>query len=231
MHYYQFNIGDYAKHTRHLTNNEDLAYRRLLDLYYLNEEAPTSDIKKLARLINMRGCEEEIQNVLDDFFELNGESWVNSRVDKELLSYSGKAERARENGKKGGRPPQRQTASKKAEKKIDETQIMAYMPLTGDLTFELRKSQTDKWITLYPSVDLASEVNKMIGWLDANPTKKKTKTGIIRFMNTWLSKEQDRGGNVQPISQTDNSQFIDQTNEMFDRSQAAKQRIAQRSKL
>jgi len=35
MHYYQFNIGDYASHTRHLSDLEDLAYRRLLDAYYL----------------------------------------------------------------------------------------------------------------------------------------------------------------------------------------------------
>ena len=38
MHYYSFNIGDYASHTRHLTAIEDLAYRRLLDLYYLHEQ-------------------------------------------------------------------------------------------------------------------------------------------------------------------------------------------------
>lgn len=33
----------------------------------------------------------------------------------------------------------------------------------------------------------------MKGWLDANPTKCKTKKGILRFVNTWLSKEQDKG--------------------------------------
>jgi len=34
----------------------------------------------------------------------------------------------------------------------------------------------------------------MKGWLDANPAKRKTKKGILRFVNTWLSKEQDKGG-------------------------------------
>ena len=38
MHFYSFNIGDYASHTRHLTPMEDLAYRRLLDIYYLHEQ-------------------------------------------------------------------------------------------------------------------------------------------------------------------------------------------------
>ncbi|NDC25981.1 MAG: DUF1376 domain-containing protein, partial [Proteobacteria bacterium] len=34
MHYYPFHVGDYQAHTAHLTNTEDLAYRRMLDLYY-----------------------------------------------------------------------------------------------------------------------------------------------------------------------------------------------------
>ena len=104
MFYYQFNIGDYAKHTRHLTNNEDLAYRRMLDMYYLNEEPIVNNIKKLARLIDMRGCEEDIQNVLDDFFQLSEGAWVNTRVERELEAYAAKGEKARANGKKGGRP-------------------------------------------------------------------------------------------------------------------------------
>jgi len=32
MHYYQFNIGDYSSHTRHLSLIEDAIYRRLLDI-------------------------------------------------------------------------------------------------------------------------------------------------------------------------------------------------------
>ena len=34
----------------------------------------------------------------------------------------------------------------------------------------------------------------MKGWLDANPTKRKTSRGIKRFVNSWLAKEQDKGG-------------------------------------
>ena len=44
MHYFQFNIGDYASHTRHLTLMEDLAYRRLLDLYYMREGCLVGDV-------------------------------------------------------------------------------------------------------------------------------------------------------------------------------------------
>lgn len=143
MHYYQFNIGDYAKHTRHLTNNEDLAYRRILDYYYLNEEAPTSDIKKLARLINMRGCEDDILNVLEDFFSLDGEVWVNSRVDKELSDYAGKADRARENGKKGGRPPAKKKVGSVENKKPSKKEPLDFELWTSKPSDQVLK----EWIS------------------------------------------------------------------------------------
>jgi len=38
MNYYPFHVGDYAAHTAHLEPMEDLAYRRMLDVYYLREE-------------------------------------------------------------------------------------------------------------------------------------------------------------------------------------------------
>lgn len=104
MYYYKFNIGDYAKCTRHLSNLEDLAYRRLLELYYSDESPLTNDVKKLSRLIMMRENEQEVSNVLDDFFFLDDDQWKQNRVEKELDEYRAKAETARGNGKKGGRP-------------------------------------------------------------------------------------------------------------------------------
>lgn len=46
--------------------------------------------------------------------------------------------------------------------------------------------------SLYPAVNVAQELRAMCGWLLANPTK--TKAGITRFINSWLAKCQDRGG-------------------------------------
>ena len=37
MIWYKFYLGDYITHTNHLSDAEDLAYRRLLDLYYMSE--------------------------------------------------------------------------------------------------------------------------------------------------------------------------------------------------
>lgn len=52
----------------------------------------------------------------------------------------------------------------------------------------------DKYTELYPAVDIHQQFRNIIGWCDSNPTKRKTKTGVKRFINAWLTKEQDRGG-------------------------------------
>ena len=100
MHYYSFNIGDYASHTRHLSAMEDLAYRRLLDLYYLHEQPLNERLTTVARAINMRENETEVQAVLEEFFELEeGTGWVNRRADEEIAKYHSKLEAASRAGK------------------------------------------------------------------------------------------------------------------------------------
>ena len=95
MHYYSFNIGDYASHTRHLSAIEDLAYRRLLDLYYLHEQPLNERSTTVARLINLRDNQVEVQAILEEFFELvEGTGWINQRADGEIAKYHGKLEAA-----------------------------------------------------------------------------------------------------------------------------------------
>ena len=94
MHYYQFNIGDYKSHTEHLTDFEDLAYRRMLDWYYLHETPLPSDAAEIARLIRMRSHTESIAVVLQEFFERTDKGWVNSRADQELAKAGEKSSKA-----------------------------------------------------------------------------------------------------------------------------------------
>lgn len=99
MHYYQFNIGDYASHTRHLNPIEDIAYRRLLDAYYLQERPLNVGITSVARQINMREYEAEVKLVLEEFFSLTDDGWVNQRADREIAHYKAKVEQASRAGK------------------------------------------------------------------------------------------------------------------------------------
>ena len=50
------------------------------------------------------------------------------------------------------------------------------------------------WQRAYPAVNVHQELMAMESWCDANPTKRKTKGGIKRFINLWLSKAQNQGG-------------------------------------
>ena len=51
----------------------------------------------------------------------------------------------------------------------------------------------NEWTELFPAVDVMQELRKMKSWLDSNTSRRKTKRGILRFVNGWLSKEQDKG--------------------------------------
>jgi uncharacterized protein YdaU (DUF1376 family) len=99
MHYYQFNIGDYVSHTRHLSPIEDIAYRRLLDAYYLSERPLNSGLTVVARQIGLRDYEQEVKIVLDEFFKLTEDGWINVRADKEIAHFKGKIEQASKAGK------------------------------------------------------------------------------------------------------------------------------------
>jgi uncharacterized protein YdaU (DUF1376 family) len=95
MHFYQFHIGDYKSHTHHLSMFEDLAFRRLLDHYYLHE-APIKQ-RDIARQIGMRDNEQEVLAVLNEFFISTEDGFINPRADTEIAKYR----KFSEDGKKG----------------------------------------------------------------------------------------------------------------------------------
>jgi uncharacterized protein YdaU (DUF1376 family) len=94
MHYYQFNIGDYNSHTMHLSEIEDLTYRRLLDWYYLHESSIPLDLNEVSRQIRMRTHSECIATVLLEFFERTPDGWIHHRADKEIEKVGDKSQKA-----------------------------------------------------------------------------------------------------------------------------------------
>ncbi|MFI3254410.1 MAG: hypothetical protein R3Y63_08775 [Eubacteriales bacterium] len=60
----------------------------------------------------------------------------------------------------------------------------------GDL-YPVTQKDIDFWQELYPATQVETELRKMIGWLDSNPTKRKTKNGMKKFITGWLGKNQD----------------------------------------
>ena len=85
MNYYQFHIGDYRSATSHLSNEEDLAYRRLLDMYYDSEKQIPLDTQWVARRLRM--CIEDVDSVLHDFFTKTEDGWFHARCNQEIEAY------------------------------------------------------------------------------------------------------------------------------------------------
>lgn len=80
--------------------------------------------------------------------------------------------------------------------KVEEAPFISLI-LNDKSNFPVYQKQVNEWEELYPAVNVAQELRNMSGWLNSNPKKRKTKSGILRFINGWLSREQDSGGSKQ----------------------------------
>ena len=84
------------------------------------------------------------------------------------------------------------------------------LPLNDNTDYGITQDEVDHWKELYPAVDVMTELRKMKGWCEGNPAKRKTRRGIMRFVNAWLAKEQDRGGS-RKASQSPVNRFLEET--------------------
>ena len=109
MHYYKFDIAAYKNDTDHLTLIEHAIYRKLIDLYY-SEENPLG-YEWVSRRLKL-GSQEEflaLNNVLADFFFLENDLYCHKKIDEDIQKYRVNSDKNRLNGKKGGRhkaPPE-----------------------------------------------------------------------------------------------------------------------------
>jgi uncharacterized protein YdaU (DUF1376 family) len=74
---------------------EDLAYRRLIDQYYLDESPLKGEPSLIARRIGMSDFSSDVQYILETFFDKEGDLWVSKRCDDEIIKYRAKADSAR----------------------------------------------------------------------------------------------------------------------------------------
>ena len=130
MNFYPFHIGDYAAHTRHLSFMEDLAYRRLIDQYYLDESPLKGEPSLIARRIGMSDFSSDVQYILEVFFEKEGDLWVSKRCDDEIAKYRLKADSARN----ANRIKSEKKSALKSEMKSEPNQLLTknQEPLTNN---------------------------------------------------------------------------------------------------
>lgn len=104
MHYYRFNLKDWAQSTAHLSLVEDAIYRRLIDWYYETEKPIPLETQTVIRRLRLVGHEQELAIVLTEFFTKTDQGYTHPRCDLEIAAYHAKADKNRANGRSGGRP-------------------------------------------------------------------------------------------------------------------------------
>ena len=217
MHFYPFHIGDYSSHTRNLTLMEDLAYRRLLDEYYLHERPFNGCLTDVAKQIGMRKHEAEIKYILDSFFELTESGWINHRANSTIQTYKLKKQQASKAGKASadkrlnGRSTDVQqtlnqpitsnqepipvitTKSKPIAESDKSLPAVEFIPLVDGSEWPVPESFAVDLEKSYPAVEMKQTLREIRAWNLANPKNRKTISGIKRHINQWFSKEQNRG--------------------------------------
>jgi len=93
MQHYSFHIGDYRSATMHLSDAEDLGYRRLLDMYYDTEIPLPDDAALIGRKARVK--QSVVKAILAEFFHLTPDGWRHYRCDEELADIYSKSEKAK----------------------------------------------------------------------------------------------------------------------------------------
>ena len=75
----------------------------------------------------------------------------------------------------------------------------ALLPLNDGSEYGVSEEQVREFADLYPAVDVPAQLRAMRGWLIANPANRKTKSGVLRFVNRWLGQEQNKAAKAGPV--------------------------------
>lgn len=62
------------------------------------------------------------------------------------------------------------------------------IPIKDGSLFPLPNNELQMYKMAYPKINVDDEIGKMIAWCVSNPSQRKTKRGILRFVNGWLNR-------------------------------------------
>lgn len=58
--------------------------------------------------------------------------------------------------------------------------------------FEITEAQGREFAELYPAIDVLQQLRAIKAWTISNPKNRKTRSGAMRFVNSWLSRAQNQ---------------------------------------
>lgn len=156
MHYYRFNIAEWYLHTAHLEPEEEAIYFRLVNHYYETESPfPVEKLPKLFRRLRLSKYESIANELLEEFFELKGESWHHKKCDSLIEDYlSGQVSQEQKKANEKERQRRhREERSKLFEELKTYGKNFPYDTTTKQLRKELsRVTGSDKTVTVTDSV-------------------------------------------------------------------------------
>jgi hypothetical protein len=135
---------------------------------------------------DVAGCSDPSQ-VVAEVAHTDTDTEIASQEEKTSCSASSRNARARTRGVAGDSP------------------VAATLPLNDGSDYPITEAQVREFADLYPAVDVRQALRAMRGWCVTNPTNRKTRAGVLRFVNRWLAKEQNQarpgnGGGHDPSS-------------------------------
>ena len=58
--------------------------------------------------------------------------------------------------------------------------------------FEITEAQVREFADLYPAINVLQQLRSLKAWVISNPKNRKTRSGAMRFVNSWLSRAQNQ---------------------------------------
>ena len=151
--------------------------------FWILSEEKTEPFIKVNSFINKSGNNEDY-------------SGKNSDTSRELSLKESKVKESKENKSKEISPELSESTRQEAVYKLI---------LNDGSYYSVYLEEIQKYRGLYPAVDVDQEFRKMIGWLDSNQANRKTRQGINKFINGWISRAQDSARPVKKAEPKKNS--------------------------
>ena len=76
------------------------------------------------------------------------------------------------------------------EKEIEYANVPS-IPLNDGTEWKMPMELYNEYVKAYPALDIKQEVSQMRIWALSNPTRRKTKRGMTKFVNGWLERSQN----------------------------------------
>lgn len=88
-----------------------------------------------------------------------------------------------------------------SESKLIDSTTFIQIPLKNNSAFDVQENVIEEYQKAYPFVDVKEELRKIYIWNYSNPSKRKTARGILRHINTWLNKENQKQKSVTNVNE------------------------------